>query len=89
MGTVHLAGNDVRIGTRIIQRCLICGFKLLDMDLSRMAVPDGDDRGVATFAVGHLIEVSEGNPTNYVDIGDTKQPQFDAGWQDCCIHLVE
>lgn len=91
MKTVHLAGNDVRIERRIIQRCLICGYKLIDVDLDRIAFVSSnpDDKGFSTWAVGHLIEVTEGNPTQYADIGDTKQPQFNAQWSDCCINLVE
>lgn len=91
MKTVHLAGNDVRIERRIIQRCLICGYKLVDINLDRLSFVSTkpNDTGVSTWAVGHLIEVTEGNPTRSVDIGDTKQPQFNAAWSDCCINLVE
>lgn len=89
--TVHLAGNDVRIGRRVIQRCLICGYKLVDIDLDRIAFVSSNpnDKGIDTWAIGHLIQVTEGSPTESIDIGDTKQPQFNAAWSDCCINLVE
>lgn len=94
MPTVHLAGNEVRIGTRVIQRCLVCGYKLVDTDLSRVAVisaGDGSrDNVVSVWGVGHLIEVCEGNPTRLVDIGTTDEPVFPAAhWPDSCLDLVE
>lgn len=91
MGIVHLAGNDVTIEGRVIQRCLICGYKLVDVRLDRimMMSTKEDDNRLPVFSVGHLIEVTEGNPTSYIDLGDTKQPLFDASWDDCCINLVE
>jgi hypothetical protein len=83
--SVHLVGNHVRIENRVIQRCLICGYKLLDYDTR------GDySNPILTFYVGHLIEVIETDGmTSYHDKGDTKQPSFDAAWEDSCIHLVE
>ena len=96
MKTVHLAGNDVTIEGRVIQRCLVCGYKLVDIQLSKMvgfsfnkdgAIPDSGRPPV--FSVGHLIEVRDGNPLAFLDLGDTKQPAFDAAWDDCCINLVE
>jgi hypothetical protein len=90
---VHLAGNFVTIGDRVIQRCLVCWYKLLDVVPSHVMVAF-DSRGdygnkIPTFEVGHLIEVREGDPTSFRDLGDSKQPSFDAAWDDCCIHLVE
>lgn len=86
--TVHLAGNRVCIEGRVIQRCLVCGYKLVDS--KGMVTPDDDDRGVPTWEIGHLISVSGGDGvTGYSDIGDTHQPFFEATWQDCCINLIE
>lgn len=93
--TVHLAGNAIVIGQRMIQRCLVCGYKLIDVDLDRVAinVPEGsEDRGIGMFAVGHLIKVSGGEGsgmTGYSDRGDTNGPQFEKAWDECCIDLVE
>lgn len=89
--TVHLAGNDVLIEGRVIQRCLICGYKLVDVRLDRIAILSTreNDTSLPVFSVGHLIEVSGTNPLSFIDKGDTKQPQFDAAWSDCCINLVE
>lgn len=93
MAIVHLAGNEVYIGTRIIQRCLVCGHKLVDMDLAHCVSYGADGPEPAeghAWGVGHLIEVSDGNPTCSVDIGTTEEPIFPAAhWPDSCLHLVE
>lgn len=94
MSTVHLAGNEVRIGTRVIQRCLVCGYKLVDRDLATVTVisPAGAAPAdvVSAWGVGHLIEVCEGNPTRLYDIGTTDEPVFPAAhWPDSCLDLVE
>lgn len=42
MSTVHLAGLRVEIAGRIIQRCAICGYKLVDSkNIMVLAKPDG------------------------------------------------
>lgn len=91
--TVHLAGNTVTIGSRMIQRCLICGYKLNDIDFERVAIMQTPGcptpSSVRGFEVGHLIEVSGTNPVHFADIGDTHQPSFNTAWENCCIHLVE
>ena len=40
-GVVHIAGNDVQVGSRLRQRCAWCGAVLVDYDLANIAVPVG------------------------------------------------
>lgn len=88
---IHLAGSVVNIDGRIIQRCLVCGYKLLDVDMKNtVAVGGGIPAG---HPLGMLVEVYEhdpdGLPTIYVPIAATTKSTFDKPWDDCCIVLVE
>jgi hypothetical protein len=72
----HVAGSLVHIGNRWIrQRCEWCGHVLVDYDLERVAVPEGQD-GPGGFAAGHMIQQDGGMS---VDIG---QPQPDTTFPD-------
>lgn len=53
--TTHIAGIDVTVGHQLRQRCAWCGTVLLDYDLTRIAVLDGDDPRPGTWAVGALV----------------------------------
>lgn len=41
--TTHVAAPYFGIARRMIQRCGICGEKLIDLDFDRVAVPEGPD----------------------------------------------
>lgn len=56
-GIVHIAGPDIHVDDLLRQRCAWCGAVLIDYDLARVAVPEGDDRGIGTWPVGALVEV--------------------------------
>lgn len=89
MKVVHLAGNAIRLGDRIIQRCFICGEKLCDN--LNVAIPvnqDGSDPSFATFGVGAWVE-NEGNRMSV--IGESESPQMDSSEipDGCCVDLVE
>jgi hypothetical protein len=87
--TVHLAGNRVVIGDRVIQRCLICGDRLTDIpDLSCTAVPEGMPRQVATFEVGAWVK-RDGNML--IVVGRTESPEFGKSEvpEHCCVDLIE
>lgn len=57
-GVVHIAGNDLRVGAQLRQRCAWCGAVLIDHDLSTLMVPAGqEDRAPATWPVGGLVEL--------------------------------
>lgn len=61
IGVVHIVGTVVDVGTRTRQCCAWCGTTLLDYDLTRIAVPAGQDATApAHFPPGALLEV-DGN----------------------------
>lgn len=57
---VHIAGPDIRVNAQFRQRCAWCGALLIDYDLERVAVPEGQDPTPGTWPVGDLIAV-DGN----------------------------
>lgn len=86
---VHLAGNNVIINGRSIQRCLLCGEKLSD-SLGEVGPvgPNGEPPQHLIWCIGHWIE-QDGN--RWLDVGETTEP-FITGAEvpdDCCIELVE
>ena len=87
MKKVHLAGNFVIFGNRVIQRCLICGVKLVD-SLNQAVAQDRDDNsdnGVPVWEIGGLIEVDGGRTTI---IGLSEEPKFDGVWENCCLETL-
>lgn len=54
---IHIAGPDITVGTQLRQRCAWCGAVLLDYDLTRIAIPVGQDPAPAMWPVGELIEI--------------------------------
>lgn len=89
MSAVHLAGNRVVIGDRVIQRCLICGERLTDIpSVSNTAVPEGMNPEIATWEVGAWVE-HDGNRMSLV--GRTESPEFGATEvpENCCVDLIE
>ena len=87
MKTLHLAGNVVYIKGRAIQRCLICGYKLIDSKNCAMPVDeDGTVPEFPTWEVGSLVEV-EGNRSSFVE--QTEFPIFEIVIEGLCIDLVE
>lgn len=82
MATVHLAGDAIRIGSYVIQRCLLCGEPLLEFDLRTMASTDGS---VSTLALGGFYEF-DGNCR--VLLKESEGPHFASDLDlpdDCCI----
>lgn len=60
-GIVHIVGTVVDVGSRTRQCCAWCGTLLLDYDLTRIAVPLGQDATAPShFPPGVLLEV-DGN----------------------------
>ena len=66
MSTIHIAATEVRIGPLQRQLCAWCGFRLVNNDLRNIACAPGDTRGPLVWEVGGLVEVTEGNPTQYI-----------------------
>lgn len=81
----HIAGCDLNIDGRVIQRCSLCGHKLIDsLNESRPLKPDGTAPKVPTWPVGRLVRVSGANPVQSVLAEDTGKLT-----EDSCITLVE
>lgn len=59
-GVIHIAGVHVQIGERLCQRCAWCGTLLIDYDLSRIAVPVGQDPMPGIWPHGELVLVDGG-----------------------------
>ena len=87
---VHLAANPIVIGDRVIQRCFVCGLKLVDSAGMMCAQNEkGECAPIGTWEVGALVAVSGTCPTMFTLVRVTERPQFDAPWEDCCLGLVE
>lgn len=52
----HIAGLRIEAIGFIRQRCAWCAHMLIDYDLRRVAVPEGQDAPLATFEPGVLVE---------------------------------
>ncbi len=70
---IHLVGPEVTVEKRYVrQRCSWCGFLLLDYDLERIQVPEGQG-GPRPWKVGGWVEVGEGFAQS-VDVNDDAFP---------------
>jgi hypothetical protein len=84
-GVVHIAGPDIQVGQQLRQRCAWCGAVLLDYDLTRVAVPVGQDPRPATWPVGALIEV-DGAMSSVREHEDGAQlPEGACAWLDPAV----
>ena len=54
---VHIAGFPVRVGSKRRQRCAWCEAILIDDDVSRIAVPEGQSPEPRFWPEGELVEV--------------------------------
>jgi hypothetical protein len=59
---VHVAGAPVQVGSHLRQRCSWCGAMMIDVELSLIAVPVGQEDDYPTWGVGELIETSGLDP---------------------------
>ena len=66
---IHIAGAQVQIGPLLRQRCSWCGAMLCDYDLTRIAVPEGQDPRPGMWGQGDLVAV-DGNASWVVDHED-------------------
>lgn len=89
MSVTHVAGPVVRIGcgcagTRIIQRCAVCGEKLCDnVNTSMPLNPDGTQPEFPTWAEGNFVW-HEGNGWHLIGPFESEPMP-----EDFCIDLVE
>lgn len=82
--TTHVAGPIIKVGERLIQRCLVCGEKLADnVDAARM--PSGRTDEASFWDEGQLVKAAHGDlgGMNRQFIMLRKLPR------DFCIELVE
>ena len=54
---IHIAGLDIQVGSKLVQRCAWCGALLVNYDLERIAVPVGQDPRPATWEIGRLVAI--------------------------------
>lgn len=81
MAVTHIAGATVQVGAQVRQRCSWCGAVLVDVNLERTAVPEGQDLRPATWLAGGLVAVDGNAP--YV-VSHTEGEQLPA---DACAQL--
>lgn len=56
VSVTHIAGLVIEIGPRVIQRCGVCGEKLVDnKDVAMPVREDGSVDKIATWCVGGLV----------------------------------
>lgn len=94
--THHIAGLPVafKVNNRLIQRCAICGHKLLDTTISNLYFKeDGSLADGAAYPQGDFIRVTETEPFGVVGVkSETREIslQMLAEFPDTiCIFLVE
>jgi hypothetical protein len=77
----HIAGYQVQVGPLVRQRCAWCGALLEDHDLTRVAVPEGQDPRPGEWEPSRLVEV-DGNMSRVVE-------HLDGGYvpENCCAAL--
>jgi hypothetical protein len=81
----HIAGVRLDIGGRVIQRCSLCGEKLIDnLNESVPIGPDGKVRKTCSWPIGRLVRVMLRNPRRSLLLEDT-----DKLTDDSCISLIE
>jgi hypothetical protein len=79
---VHIAGIQVKVGSRVRQRCAWCGVVLDDVDLNLVAVPvDQPDGGVPEWRVGSLVAIDGGMAWS------VQHEEGDAVPEGCCARL--
>ncbi len=82
----HIAGPAITACGRLIQRCSLCGEKLVDSKGCAMPLKrDGTADSIGTWEVGRLVQVTVGeNPTRSLLLPDTDRLPDDS-----CLELVE
>lgn len=88
MSVTHVAGPPVTIGERTVQRCALCGEKLLDNKNTVAPIgPNGEPPDFPVWRERSLVTVSEGNPTSFILAGDFAAVEELP--EDFCLALVE
>ena len=84
MAVTHAAGPAVNVGGRVIQRCAVCGLKLLDSKNTAGPVgPNGEPPEFPLWAEAALVEIDGNRQSLTGTFGEDPTPA------DFCIDLVE
>lgn len=86
MSVTHIAGPAITACGRLVQRCSLCGEKMVDSKNTMVPCnPNGSAPDpIPTWPVGRLVNFSGGNPDHQSLLDDTdKLPE------DSCINLIE
>lgn len=83
----HVAGPAVIVAGRGIQRCCVCGEKLIDTKNQMVPLsPDGTPGLACCWADGAMVQFEEGNPRRESHVGQFGVNRLPS---DSCIALVE
>lgn len=86
MTVTHVAAHPIVLNERVIQRCAICGEKLLDSKNSSIPIgPDGETPVFPVWTPGSLVEIKG---TRSLDIGSFSDESKQLP-ESLCINLVE
>lgn len=81
----HIAAPHVIANGRTIQRCALCGEKLVDDKGAAMPLrPDGSPDSVGTWEAFRLVRVTAGNPQHWELLDESDRLP-----EDSCLALVE
>jgi hypothetical protein len=81
----HIVGPAIHACDRAVQRCSLCGEKLLDSKGQMAPIgPDGKTPAFLSWPVGRLLRFHPGNPRHEELLPDTDQLPDDS-----CLALLE
>jgi hypothetical protein len=93
MVTTHIAGPSITVNGRTIQRCMVCGLKLVDtLGMATPLRPDGTLPELPTWRVDDVVEVYDGNPVSYHLLGHGDDDNFEYARKvppNLCIGMIE
>lgn len=85
MPVTHLTGPVITIGPRVIQRCAVCGLKLVD-NVNYPLKTDGTVEAIPVWQPRCFIR-QEGDPPTWTAVCDLNDD--DDVPEDFCLELVE
>lgn len=95
--TVHVAGPAVSVKGRVVQRCNICGLKLVDWEdkdwvpgAEKLTPPEGTPEPSLFTESAYVRERTKDGVVlfSYVPVPEDEDPNLDYP-ADGCLHLVE
>lgn len=82
----HMVGPHVNLGIRVIQRCAICGEKLLDTQYQAAVGESGKELKAHVWPFGRLVRFSVGDAKPRSEV---LLPPSERLPEDSCLELVE